>query len=129
MNTNKKYCILIDDDDDDQLIFHSTLKRAFSAYEYIGIYDFEGLSKFLAGINLIDIGYIFLDLNIPKVNGFEILEFLKANEETKHLKVIIYTTSNNPRDVNECLKRGAEAFITKPSKINDVITQLARFLK
>lgn len=63
---------------------------------------------------------IFLDLNMPVKNGFEVLSEIKATPSIKNIPVIILTTSNNPSDVSKCKELGAKLYIKKPSTVNDL---------
>ena len=74
------------------------------------------------------VGAIFIDLNMPKLNGKEGLQLLRQDPNYQRTPLIIYSTSNNPEDVNECLKVGATAFITKPSRINVLVDELSNYL-
>lgn len=123
-----RHCFLIDDDDDDQLIFETTVKKYFSDYKFKGFFDFESAEKYLDSKTLGDELIVFLDLNMPKVNGIEALEKLRNKKETANLKIVIYSTSNNPNDVKTSLNKGADAFITKPSKIEDLVEELKPYL-
>lgn len=123
-----RHCFLIDDDDDDQLIFETTVNKYFSDYKFKGFFDFESAEKYLDSKTLGDELIVFLDLNMPKVNGIEALEKLRNKKETANLKIVIYSTSNNPNDVKTSLNKGADAFITKPSKIEDLVEELKPYL-
>lgn len=57
---------------------------------------------------------VLLDLNLPKVNGIEVLRRLKADKRTCNISVVVLTISDKDRDISECEKLGAAAFITKP---------------
>ncbi|MEY2488789.1 MAG: hypothetical protein QOC70_731 [Verrucomicrobiota bacterium] len=57
---------------------------------------------------------ILLDLNLPKINGLEVLRRIKADQRTRHIPVIILTVSNRDRDISECRRLGAETYIIKP---------------
>ena len=57
---------------------------------------------------------ILLDLNLPKINGLEVLRRIKADPRTQHIPIIILTISNRDRDINECRRLGAETYIVKP---------------
>ena len=57
---------------------------------------------------------ILLDLNLPKKSGIEVLKQIKANETTRDIPVIVLTASNRDRDIAECRRLGAVAYIVKP---------------
>lgn len=57
---------------------------------------------------------ILLDLNLPRVNGLEILKRLKSDEERKLIPVIVLTSSKEDRDILECYKLGVNSYIVKP---------------
>lgn len=122
-----KVCILIDDDDDDQLIFSSTVKKHFPSYDLKAFSSFEEAKPTLED-NYENVGAVFIDLNMPKLNGKEGLKILRENPNYERTPLIIYSTSNNPEDVNDCLKVGATAFITKPSRINVLVDELSNYL-
>ena len=64
---------------------------------------------------------ILLDLQLPKMNGLEVLRFIKADKETRTIPVIILTASQNSRDVAECKRLGAENYIIKPLNFQNLI--------
>lgn len=57
---------------------------------------------------------IILDVNLPKKNGHEVLQFIKNNEELKHIPVIMLTTSSSESDINKSYENYANCYITKP---------------
>ena len=57
---------------------------------------------------------IILDIMMPEVNGFEILEGLKGDEETRQIPVIILSVRNMEEDINKALSMGADLYMTKP---------------
>ena len=61
---------------------------------------------------------LFVDLNMPRKNGFECLSELKLSEKLKHLPVIMYSTSNDQDVVDRLYLNGAQYFIRKPSDIS-----------
>jgi len=74
---------------------------------------------------------IVLDINMPVKNGIEVLAELKAKEETRHIPIIVLTTSDDPTEIEQCYKLGCNAYITKPviaEEFKDKITSLAGFL-
>ena len=57
---------------------------------------------------------ILLDLNLPKINGLEVLRRIKADPRTEKIPVVILTVSKRDRDMAECRRLGAETYIVKP---------------
>jgi two-component system response regulator len=57
---------------------------------------------------------ILLDLKMPKVNGIEVLEKLKADERTKKIPVVILTSSKEDPDIQECYRLGVNSYVVKP---------------
>jgi CheY-like chemotaxis protein len=124
----KKNILLLDDDEDDQLIFASTIKSNFSGYEFVGFFQYSEMLLFMEN-HAQECAILFLDLNMPKINGLEILKDLRQKDEFKELTILMFSTSNNPKDIRDCLISGANAFITKPSRINDLIQEIAPYLE
>ena len=58
---------------------------------------------------------IVIDLNMPRLNGFELLRHLKSDDELKYIPVVVLTTSSSYRDIREAYGLHANSFITKPS--------------
>lgn len=68
---------------------------------------------------------ILLDINLPKKNGHEVLQFIKSNERVKHIPVIMLTTSSSEKDIIESYKSYANCYITKPVEVLDFINAVA----
>ena len=73
---------------------------------------------------------LLLDVNLPKKNGHEVLQYIKGDDNLKHIPVIMLTTSSSPKDVNLAYKNYANCFITKPVDVTEfmkVITNIENF--
>ena len=64
---------------------------------------------------------IILDLNIPKVNGFEVLKAVKIDQELKAIPVIVLSSSNDKHDIQQCYNLHANSYITKPVDLDPFI--------
>lgn len=73
---------------------------------------------------------ILLDINIPFKNGHEVLQSLKQNEKSKHIPIIMLTTSSSERDINLSYQNHANTYITKPVEADQflkAITSIENF--
>jgi two-component system, response regulator len=68
---------------------------------------------------------IFLDLKMPKVNGMEVLERVKADPRTKSIPVVILTSSAEDPDIKKCYLLGANSYIVKPVDFNNFSKKIA----
>lgn len=68
---------------------------------------------------------ILLDINLPLKNGHEVLEVIKTNDKTKHIPVIMLTTSSSENDIKLAYKHHANCYITKPIEVEDFIKAVA----
>lgn len=68
---------------------------------------------------------ILLDINMPKMNGHEVLKEIKSNPEIKHIPVIMLTTSSSDLDVMKSYQSHANCYITKPVDVNDFLEVIA----
>lgn len=64
---------------------------------------------------------IFLDLNMPIMNGFEVLTALNAEPRYRSIPVVMLTTSHEPADVYRCYDLGANAFQQKPERYDELV--------
>ena len=63
-------------------------------------------------------GLILLDLNLPGTDGREVLRKIKQDETLKLIPVVVFTTSNNPKDIEACYRQGVNSYIVKPMNFN-----------
>jgi CheY-like chemotaxis protein len=105
--------LLADDDIDDCMLFGDALADLDIEAALSTLNDGEQLIRRLFDEgNLPDI--LFLDLNMPRKNGFDCLSEIKANESTRSLPVVIISTSFNPDIVKLLHARGARHYVRKP---------------
>ena len=74
---------------------------------------------------------ILLDLNMPRIGGLEVLERLKRDAQFAHIPVFVLTTSDNPRELDQCYARGASACLVKPVEFGlfgEMVHRLGEFL-
>ncbi len=77
------------------------------ALEYL-----QGTGKYENKINS-NLGLILLDIKLPKLNGLEVLEWIKKNSETKNIPVVMLTTSSDIKDIEKSYTLGANLYVEK----------------
>lgn len=74
---------------------------------------------------------ILLDLNLPVLDGFEVLKKMKSDPRTKSIPVIILTTTDDPQEISHCYELGCNVYVTKPvnyERFSEAVTNLGLFL-
>jgi CheY-like chemotaxis protein len=116
----KNVILLVEDDELDVI----SVRRSFSGLEndcelhtaYNGI---EALKLLRESNSKLAPDIILLDLNMPKMNGIEFLKILRSDEELKHIKVFVMTTSADVHDRTHTEELGISGYIIKPLSYND----------
>ncbi|WP_445664071.1 response regulator [Fodinibius sp. AD559] len=73
---------------------------------------------------------VLLDINLPKVNGHEVLKHIKTSDVLKHIPVIMLTTSSDEVDINKSYQNHSNCYITKPVDVNkflEVVSTIEEF--
>ncbi|MVM32498.1 response regulator [Spirosoma sp. HMF4905] len=123
----KMYNILVvDDDPDDQLFIRMAFERVSVRYRIqLASNGLEGLGCIENNPVLPEL--ILLDLNMPFLDGFEMLDHLKGSSRYRHVPIVILTTSDHQEDIDKAYALGANSFLTKPSDF-DGLNALAQNL-
>jgi len=118
---NKITCFLVDDDPDDRDLFGMALKDVDESIELMHAENCVEALKILKADDVKIPDFIFLDLNMPFMNGKECLDELKKTAHLKDIPVIIYSTSSYAKDMEDTRKKGATHFLSKTSNFDDLI--------
>jgi CheY-like chemotaxis protein len=119
---------LIDDDQDDREIFRDAVAVCDESIEVIFAKDgVEALTMLSSGHLEPDV--IFLDYNMPRMNGLQCLKSLKANERTKHIPTIMYTTSGDREQEKAILLLGADYYMQKTVSFDGLCVELRRLFE
>lgn len=114
-------CYLIDDDEDDRDFLEMALKEVDPGIRLLFSNNADdALKKLKAGDRVPDI--IFLDLNMPRIDGWECLKLLKETDRLKNVPVIIFSTSEPGK--SGLKNSGYTEFLTKQPKISDLVVKL-----
>ena len=121
--------MIIDDDHDDRSIFLDAV--AHIDHSIICIQASDGIQgvKMLKCDKQILPDYIFLDLNLPRLNGFQCLAEIKKDPRLLRVPVIIYSTSRRIEDACETKRLGAAFFLTKPVLFGDICKAISDIIE
>jgi two-component system response regulator len=122
MNPNSVEIILVDDNITDAELTIRELKKHNMANNLIHLKDGEEALDFIFATgkyaNTREIQYtpkvVLLDIQMPKVNGIEVLEKIKTDPKTRSVPVVILTSSKENPDIQKCYDLGANSYIVKP---------------
>ena len=115
----------VDDDSDDLMFFQDAID---ALGKYVKLFD--------RGDDMINLlrnpppkpSVVFLDLNMPVKNGFEILKEIRQSEEFRDIPIVIYSTAYNPDVVQKCIDLGANLYITKATSLPGMIKMMKHVL-
>ena len=123
-----KKILMVDDDPEDRMLMQDMFKEIGAPgvvhYEESGETALSYLHKLSDG-ELPSV--IILDLNMPKLNGTQVLRLLKTDERFKEITVIIYSTSVNHIEKEQTLKLGAHSYVIKPSSYEECLEKAKYF--
>lgn len=121
-----KICLLVDDDPDDQEVFLTALSDVSSSALCLVAADGDRALELLHNEDTIP-DYIFLDLNMPRMNGFEFLAAMKKSKILRDIPVIVYSTTSQSSQIEKVKKLGATEFFTKTYKYKELCALLRRY--
>ena len=122
---------LAEDDTDDCLFFKEALKEFSVPTQLTVVHDVEELMRLLTNETTKLPDVLFLDLNMPRKNGFECLSEIKCDNTLKQLTVIIYSTSFHKKIATALYDTGASYYISKPFeilKLKKVVQEIITFI-
>jgi len=134
---DRRFVLLVEDSADDVELTLRALSKSDILVEVVVVHDGVEALDFIfgtgpyAGRNLnVMPTVVFLDLKLPRVNGFEVLQRIRADERTKLLPVVILTSSNEEKDLIRSYELGANSYVCKPvdfTEFSNAIRQLGSY--
>jgi len=133
MNSENSVLMMADDDADDREFVEDAFGEAGFRGDFRVVEDGAELMDYLnnrggfaetekyPSPNL-----ILLDLNMPKLDGYEALEAIKSDSKLKHIPIIVLSTSERQEDVSRTYDLGVNSFITKPSSFEGLVNMAGR---
>lgn len=125
--------LVVEDDPDDIFLIREALEAGgFNGKVMMAIDGQEALEYIMGAGPFHDRNFfpvpelILLDLNLPKRNGFEVLQFLRRHKTLKRVPVVVLTTSSTQQDVDAAYELGANGYLQKPGNFHSFIESLKR---
>ncbi|HKC68117.1 MAG TPA: response regulator [Bacteroidia bacterium] len=125
---DRKYIILADDDPDDRMLFEEALNEINNTVQVVLSIDGAQLMDILTETDSVKPYFIFLDINMPKKNGFECLQQIRLSSSLKDIPVIMYSTCSQKDTVNKAFEFGANYFVRKPDNYGALKNLLTKVL-
>lgn len=103
----ERYILLVDDDPDEHLLFQDALKELKDAPRLAYARDGQQLMQQLEADRAEFPAIIFLDLNMPRMNGFECLQEIRKSAKLNHIPVVIFSTTSQSQAIDKVYEQGA----------------------
>ena len=123
-----KHILLVEDNPDDEALTIRALRKNNIVNEVIVVRDGAEALEYLFGSgafaerNMSDMpAVILLDLRLPKIDGLEVLQRVRADDRTKMLPVVILTSSKEEQDLINGYRQGANSYVRKPVNFDDFV--------
>lgn len=112
--------LLADDDMDDRMLFSDAISDLKLPVDLQLVKDGAELMDYLLTSAVIMPEILFLDLNMPRKNGFECLEEIKSHPTLKEIFIIIYSTTESEKEIEDVFQQQANLFIKKPNSFTEL---------
>ena len=121
--------VMVEDDEGHARLIKKNLERTFIGNRVVHLNDGEeALDYFFPEQGSIknEKTLVLLDLNLPKVDGYEVLKRMKEESQTRSIPIIVMTTTDNPKEVDRCYALGCNMYITKPIEFDNFSNMMHR---
>jgi len=116
--------MIIDDDADDRSMFAEAIMEINEGVHLIPMESCEKAIDYFNNKSAATPDFIFLDINMPTMNGWQCLEQIRDMAKMQHIPVVIYTTSQSEENYEKVKKMEATYFLSKPSKFKELVGAL-----
>ena len=122
------HLVLVENDDNDVFFIERALRRAGYPFSMTRLHDGQAAIEYFERESAaVPPDVVLLDVQMPRRNGFEVLEWLRAQPAYQNLTVMIRTSSDDPADMRRARALGASDFLTKRADCGEIVDGLARW--
>jgi len=121
---------LVEDSPADAHIFRFALQQTGMSLEIDVLEDGLKAMEYLCAGNGqgLRCDLVLLDLNLPGISGFEVLERIKALDQLRRVPVVVMSGSSSQEDIDRCYLAGANSYISKPCQLEDILVLAGRLV-
>jgi CheY-like chemotaxis protein len=122
------FVLAVEDSDSDFALIEMALQQCLGSFDFVRASDGEQALALLqtagttAHERLPDL--VLLDIKLPRVNGLDVLNFIKSQDFIRDVPIVVFTSSSDAREKRQALALGAKEFITKPISLNSMMDTL-----
>jgi CheY-like chemotaxis protein len=120
--------LIVDDDHEDCELFHEAIHDIDPVIKCWTARDGRQAINLLTKELVLLPDYIFLDINMPLMNGKETLNEIKKNTRLRDIPVIMYSTTSDTKEIQSYYKLGAHDFLIKPNNFNKLVEALSSII-
>ena len=128
------HILLVEDDEGHASLLKRNFRRSGIAYQLKHLVDGKEAVSHIEQLSPQDLTrlIVILDLNLPTISGFDVLEKLKSTPRTHYVPVFILSTTSNKEEITKCYTLGCNIFLTKPVEYEDfseAISNLGKLMR
>ncbi len=124
--------LLIEDNPADAQMLQTSLVKTGIPVEITRLEDGEKAIEYFASdkrtLATLYCDLVLLDLNLPRVGGYEVLQYIRSRKELKSLPVVVMSGSRDPDEIDRCYEAGANSYICKPTNLDEILSTAVSLL-
>jgi two-component system, chemotaxis family, response regulator Rcp1 len=124
--------VLVEDNPADAQMLRTALEQTGISIEIVTLADGAEAMEYFSDANADDVlakcDLVLLDLNLPRVTGFELLQHIKTNTEFKRIPVIVLSGSTDSSEIERCYQLGANSYICKATHLDKILDTAMQFV-
>jgi len=120
MKSRLKSIILVEDNLADVKLTEYALKSLNERPQLIHFFEGPDMLQYLSEADLEEIAVVIIDLNMPKMSGIDLLKIFQNDARLHNFPVLVFSSSDDPKDMQNCYDHGASGYVVKPSGLEEL---------